>query len=62
MAERAHNQKEYQNRSNAFKGSDEHGSKDRDYGCLRNNKTKNQADDQSTDDTLDQADVVPLFN
>lgn len=28
----------------------------------RNNKTKNQADDQSTDDTFDQADVVPLFN
>ena len=62
MTECTHNQEEYQKRSNAFKGSDEHGSKDRDYGCLRNNKTKDQSDDQAADDTFDQADAVPFFD
>ena len=53
MAQSAHNQEEYQKRGDSFQCSDEHGSENRDYGCLRNNKTKNQTNDQSADDPFD---------
>ena len=62
MTECTHNQEEYQKRSDSFQSSDEHGSENRDYGCLRNNKTKNQTNDQSADDSFDQADAVPFFD
>ena len=62
VAECTHNQEEYQKRGDSFQCSDEHGSENRDYGCLRNNKTKNQTNDQSADDPFDQADAVPFFD
>src|SRR5699024_262845 len=62
VAERAHNQEEYQYGSDASKGAYEQVSENRNSGCLRNNKSKDDTNDQSTNDTFDQTDAVPFAN
>ena len=61
MAQSAHNQEEYQNRSDSPQGSDEQISEDGDTSCLWNNKSKDDTNDQSTDDPFYQTDAVPFL-
>ena len=62
MAQRAHYQEEHQKRSNSTESTDEQIAENGDHSCLRDRKSENDTNDQTTDDTLDQVDAVPFLN
>ena len=44
------------------KNTDEQITENGDHRCLRDRKSENDTNDQTTDDTLDQVDAVPFLN
>ena len=62
MAQSAHYQEEHQKRGNSTESTDEQITENGDHRCLRDRKSENDTNDQTTYDTLDQVDAVPFLN
>ena len=53
---------EHQKRSNSTKSTDEQITENGDHRCLRDRKSENDTNDQTTDDALDQVDAFQFLN
>ena len=61
MTQGTDQQEEYQQRRNGLQGTYKNISQNGNAGCLRHDQSQDHTNDQTTYDTQDQADAVPLF-